>query len=91
MSTHDHWITLDEVLSVTGLARTTVYDLIREGDFPPQVKIGSASRWSANDVTDWMARKHAERPLLRAVGLQPKAENPPLARGQGRRIAGGRV
>jgi prophage regulatory protein len=63
----ERWLTLTDVLNVTNLARSTIYDLIREADFPRQVKIGSASRWAESDVLDWMARKHAERPKSRAA------------------------
>lgn len=67
MPNRDRWLTLNDVCSITGLARSTIYDLIRQVDFPPQVKIGSASRWSETDVVDWMARKHAEHPSRRAA------------------------
>lgn len=67
MPNPDRWLTLSDVLRVTSLARTTIYDLIREADFPSQVKIGSASRWSESDVLDWMARKHAEHSPRRAA------------------------
>ncbi|QXN67985.1 regulatory protein cox [Microcystis phage Mwe-Yong1] len=67
MPNPDRWLTLNEVLGVTSLARSTIYDLIRERDFPRQVKIGSASRWAESEVLDWMARKHAERPARRAA------------------------
>lgn len=67
MPNHDHWLTLNDVRGITKLARSTIYDLIREEDFPRQVKIGSASRWSENDVIDWMARKYAERPVSRVA------------------------
>jgi prophage regulatory protein len=67
MPNPDRWLTLNDVLRITSLARTTIYDLIREADFPQQVKIGSASRWSENDVVEWMTRKHAEHPSRRAA------------------------
>jgi prophage regulatory protein len=67
MPNPERWLTLNEVLSVTSLSRTTIYDMIREADFPRQVKVGSASRWVESDVVDWMARKHAERPTSRAA------------------------
>lgn len=56
----DRWLALDAVMDVTSLARSTVYDLIRQGNFPRPVKIGSASRWSESDVVGWMARRHME-------------------------------
>lgn len=65
MPNPDRWLTLHDVRSITSLARSTIYDLIREADFPPPLKIGSASRWSESDVVDWMARKHAEHPSRR--------------------------
>jgi len=63
----ERWLTLNDVVRATSLARSTLYDLIRDTRFPAPVKIGRLSRWPEGDVMDWMARKHAERPASRAA------------------------
>lgn len=45
-----------------GFGRTFIYDSIREGTFPRQIKFGPrASRWDSDEVDAWMAERKAER------------------------------
>lgn len=49
-------IRLPEVLSICGLARSTVYLYIQRGEFPAPVKITKqASAWSFDEVQAWVA------------------------------------
>jgi len=44
----DRMIKLPEVISMTGLSRSSIYLLIKKGNFPPQVKLSTRSsgrRW----------------------------------------------
>ncbi len=51
-----------EVLSVTGMATSTLYDAIAREDFPRPVKIGRrAVGWPESDVTHWLDERKAER------------------------------
>ena len=51
-----------EVSRRVGLARTTIYGLIRRGSFPAPAKLGTrASRWSAGEIAAWMRERLAER------------------------------
>lgn len=46
---------LPEVLSRTGIkASTTLYDMIRRGEFPKPLKVGRMSYWSAAAVHRWI-------------------------------------
>ena len=46
---------LPAVRERTGLSRTTVYDFIRRGEFPPPIKLGArASGWDAEAVERWI-------------------------------------
>ena len=46
---------LPEVLSRTGIkASTTLYDMIRRGEFPKPVKVGRMSYWPAEAVHRWI-------------------------------------
>jgi prophage regulatory protein len=53
---------LAQVLNVTGLGKTPIYELQAEGDFPMRVKITSHSvGWVEEDVQAWLARRVALR------------------------------
>lgn len=53
----DRLIRLDEVMSATGLARSTVYKYMKLGRFPNQKGglLGLAS-WRLSDIEEWIAR-----------------------------------
>lgn len=47
---------LPQVLSRTGLSRSTTYAMIAEGDFPKPVKLGKrAVGWVEADVDRWLS------------------------------------
>lgn len=53
---NDRFMRIDEVKSVTGLGRNTIYTRIREGTFPRQVRLGPHSvAWLQSDISEWMA------------------------------------
>ena len=44
-----------QVEEITGLSRSSIYRLMRNGEFPPPVRIGtSAVRWKASHITKWV-------------------------------------
>ncbi len=49
---------LPEVMARTGLSRSTIYALIRQGKFPSQINLGPrAVGWVANEVVDWIEER----------------------------------
>ena len=49
---------LPKVMARTGLSRTTLYELISDGQFPEPVKLTIRSvAWSSVDVDLWIKRK----------------------------------
>lgn len=49
-----------EVEARTGLARSTIYKWIQEGNFPQPVKLGSRIvAWRESDVNAWMEDREA--------------------------------
>jgi prophage regulatory protein len=47
-----------EVEFLTGLARSTIYDLMSKGLFPRPVKItGKAVAWQERSIAAWMAQR----------------------------------
>ena len=53
--TTDRLLRMPEVKSLTGLQRSSIYDAIRRGAFPPAVRISeSAVAWRLSDIQRWM-------------------------------------
>jgi prophage regulatory protein len=56
MAKQDRFLRLPEVCSTTGLGRTSIYKLVREGKFPRQIRLTArAAGWSESAVNTWMA------------------------------------
>ena len=65
-ATNDRLLRLSAVRSRTALGRSTIYRLMRNGDFPEPLKIGArAVRWRESEIEEWLAA----RP--RAIGDTP--------------------
>lgn len=51
-----------DVEKVTGLAKPTIYQLIKKGEFPRQVKItGRAVGWLESEILAWQKTRIANR------------------------------
>ena len=60
-------IRLTQVMECTGLARSTVYKFIAEGDFPKPVKLGvRVAAWVEAEVLAWMESKVITRDNAKA-------------------------
>jgi prophage regulatory protein len=45
-----------EVESLTGLARSSIYELVAAGKFPKPIKLtGRSVGWVESEVTDWLS------------------------------------
>jgi len=65
MTTANTLIRINTVISQTGLARSTVYKLIGEKDFPQPVKITSkSSAWVLSEVHAWMLSRMEDRKYI---------------------------
>lgn len=60
-ATIDRIIRWDEVLQITGAARSTVYLWVKQGKFPKPRKLGPrAAGWKSSEIHDWIhSREHA--------------------------------
>ncbi len=48
-------IRLPEVMAKVGLKKSAIYNMIRRGDFPAQVRLGRhASGWIESEIADWI-------------------------------------
>lgn len=55
-------IKIKEVMDITGLGSSSVYQFAKDGAFPKQVRLGPrASAWLESEVHDWIMEKLAER------------------------------
>lgn len=56
------FIRLKEVMHITGLGRSSIYNYMAEGRFPKTVSLGGrAVAWVESEITLWMAEKVAAR------------------------------
>ena len=55
-------IKLKQVMDCTGLARSTVYKFMADGQFPKPVKLGSKMvAWVESEVQEWISLKIESR------------------------------
>lgn len=52
----DRIIRLPEVIERVGLAKTTIYQKIKEGQFPKQIKLSRTSGWLESEIDEWIQR-----------------------------------
>jgi len=52
------FLRLPEVIQISGYRRTTIYEMIKAGDFPAPVHLGPrAVAWVESEVEDWMQER----------------------------------
>jgi prophage regulatory protein len=61
----DTFLRLDDVTRITGVPRSTIYDLMKRGLFPEQIKLSERMvAWSAAEISDWQQQRIAKRDQL---------------------------
>ena len=61
-TTAPRFLRLPEVLQITGMGKTFIYDRINDGTFPRQIQLGSRTVvWNEQEVTKWMEDRMACR------------------------------
>lgn len=46
---------IEQVMEITALGRSTIYDRMKRGQFPERRKLGHrCSRWAESDITAWI-------------------------------------
>ena len=58
-------IRLPLVKSMVGLGRSSIYDKIKQGEFPKQIKLGRSSGWVEAEVQAWISEQ------IQASRLEP--------------------
>jgi len=59
--TPDNLLRLSDVMQKTKFSRAFVYDLIHQGQFPQQIKLGRSSFWSENEINQFIQTLKAQR------------------------------
>ena len=61
----DRIVRLKTVLARTGMSRSTIYRKIKEGTFPPQIRISAnGAGWKESDINRWVANPAGWRQRL---------------------------
>ena len=69
-TTAPRFLRLPEVLQITGMGKTFIYDRINDGTSPKQIHLGSRTVvWNEQEVTKWMEDRMASRCPRRMGGL----------------------
>jgi len=56
------FLKLNQIMSITGLSRSSIYLAIAEGRFPQQIPLGARSvAWIESEVQQWMEECIANR------------------------------
>lgn len=75
----DRFLRLREVKEIAALSRATIYRMMKTGQFPQSVRVGSrAVRWRLSDINAWMDSRTSMRPQMWSltpvrVGLQDRS------------------
>jgi predicted DNA-binding transcriptional regulator AlpA len=65
-TSHDQVLRVPDVMKITGLGRTTLWQLERAGRFPKRLRLtGRAVGWRASDVARWIAECYSIRQVER--------------------------
>ena len=65
MTNDNPFLRIKQVQDQTGLARSTIYKLMSEGDFPQPVKITpKSSAWVCTEINDWKLCRMEERKIV---------------------------
>lgn len=58
----ERFLRLDEVMSKTGLKRSTIYDQMSKGNFPKSIFITATNiAWLESEINGWMEEKIKQR------------------------------
>jgi len=64
-------IRLPQVKSMVGLGRSSIYDKIKRGEFPKQIKLGRSSGWVEDEGQLWISEQIQASRLEPLESVQP--------------------
>ncbi|MGY6637612.1 MAG: helix-turn-helix domain-containing protein [Erythrobacter sp.] len=54
-------LSIGQVADLVRRGRSTIYQMVKDGDFPEPLKIGSSSRWKKHEILLWIEEQAAKR------------------------------
>jgi len=70
-TTYPRFLRLKEVTTITGLARSTIYKMIANNQFPPQTRLAARSvAWLDSEVVGWVQSRLSERPEAPSISAK---------------------
>lgn len=60
------FLKIKEVTAQTGCGKTKIYAMIKNGEFPQQYKIGTASRWRSDEVENWIKSRPVSQQKIKS-------------------------
>lgn len=60
-TTRERLVRLPEVMRVTGLGKSQIYDRMKHKAFPRSMKIGASTLWVESEVVAWVRARIADR------------------------------
>lgn len=58
MSSDNRFLRLPDVIRLTGLSKSTIYKMVKEGQFPKSVPIyGQTVAWLSSEVSEWASAR----------------------------------
>jgi prophage regulatory protein len=57
MKNGDRYVTLNEVIERLHVCKASIYTWVKAGHFPKQKKFGTSSRWSLQEVEEWISTR----------------------------------
>ncbi|QQG36717.1 MAG: AlpA family transcriptional regulator [Micavibrio aeruginosavorus] len=62
MESHNTILRLPQVITKTGISRSSIYDWMQKGTFPKAIKLGCRSvGWIEQEIDDWIAKHMKNR------------------------------
>lgn len=67
-------IRLPKVKEMVGLGTTAIYDKMKKGEFPKQIKIGRLSGWIESEIQAWINQRITARRLAQVASFELQAK-----------------
>lgn len=63
-SQSDNLVDLKQACKKTSLSKSRIYELLKVGQFPAKIKLGRTTRFSENELNQWIADAKAQRTVI---------------------------
>lgn len=67
-------IRLPKVKEMVGLGTTAIYDKMKKGEFPKQIKLGRLSGWVESEIQAWITQRITASRLEQAANFDLQAQ-----------------